>query len=239
MSKFFKNLYRLIQIDTKFFIILKFIYNFLPNYKTKRKSKLIEKEIYIDFKSYNEKEKWFCNNLFFLNNQLKKIKNISDILEIGSYEGRSCIYFGKKFIDAKITCVDTWSGSDEHLNIKFQEIENNFDKNILNHLGNDRVEKQKLSSDVFFEKNNKFFDLIYIDGDHQTDQVKKDINNAWSILNDGGYLILDDYTWWWYNDLNKNPASAINNFIYSNINNIDVKNLIIWKQVIIKKKLLL
>ena len=65
MSKFFKNLYRLIQIDTKFFIILKFIYNFLPNYKTKRKSKIIENEIYNDFKSYNEKEKWFCNNLFF------------------------------------------------------------------------------------------------------------------------------------------------------------------------------
>ena len=236
MSKFFKNLYHLILINTKFFIILKFIYNFLPNYKTKSKSKIIENEIYNDFKSYNEKEKWFCNNLFFLNNQIKKIKNIRNILEIGSYEGRSCIYFGKKFIDAKITCVDTWSGSDEHLNIKFKEIENNFDKNILNHLGNDRVEKQKLSSDIFFEKNNKFFDLIYIDGDHQTDQVKKDINNAWRNLNDGGYLILDDYTWWWYNDLNKNPASAINNFIYNNINSIDVKNLIIWKQVLIKKK---
>ena len=236
MSKFFKNLYHLILINTKFFIILKFIYNFLPNYKTKSKSKIIENEIYNDFKSYNEKEKWFCNNLFFLNNQLKKIKNIRNILEIGSYEGRSCIYFGKKFIDAKITCVDTWSGSDEHLNIKFQEIESNFDKNILNHLGNDRVKKHKISSDVFFEKNNKFFDLIYIDGDHQTDQVKKDINNAWRNLNDGGYLILDDYTWWWYNDLNKNPASAINNFIYNNINSIDVEKLIIWKQVLIKKK---
>ena len=236
MSKFFKNLYHLILINTKFFIILKFIYNFLPNYKTKSKSKIIENEIYNDFKSYNEKEKWFCNNLFFLNNQLKKIKNIRNILEIGSYEGRSCIYFGKKFIDAKITCVDTWSGSDEHLNIKFQEIESNFDKNILNHLGNNRVEKHKISSDVFFEKNNKFFDLIYVDGDHQTDQVKKDINNAWRNLNDGGYLILDDYTWWWYNDLNKNPASAINNFIYNNINSIDVENLIIWKQVLIKKK---
>jgi len=236
MSKFFKNLYRLILINTKFFIILKFMYNFLPNYKTKSKSKVIENEIYNGFKSYNEKEKWFCNNLFFLNNQLKKIKNIRNILEIGSYEGRSCIYFGKKFIDAKITCVDTWSGSDEHLNIKFKEIENNFDKNISSHLGNDRIEKQKLSSDTFFEKNNKFFDLIYIDGDHQTDQVNKDINNAWRFLNDGGYLILDDYTWWWYNDLNKNPASAINNFIYNNINSIDVKNLIIWKQVLIKKK---
>tara|TARA_Y100000389_G_scaffold177739_1_gene190307 strand:+ start:2423 stop:3139 length:717 start_codon:yes stop_codon:yes gene_type:complete len=236
MSKFFKNLYRLFLIDTKFFIILKFIYNFLPNYKTKSKSKIIEKEIYNSFKSYNEKEKWFCNNLFFLNNQLKRIKNIKNILEIGSYEGRSCIYFGKKYIDAKITCVDTWSGSDEHLNIKFQEIENNFDKNILDNLGSERVKKQKLSSDVFFKDNKNFYDLIYIDGDHETDQVKKDINNSWKILNEDGYLILDDYTWWWYKDLNKNPASAINDFIYKNLSSIDVKNLVIWKQVLIKKK---
>ena len=139
MSKFFKNLYRLFLINTKFFIILKFIYNFLPNYKTKSKSKIIKKEIYNSFKSYNENEKWFCNNLFFLNNQLKKIENIKNILEIGSYEGRSCIYFGKKYIDAKITCVDTWSGSDEHLNIKFQEIENNFDKNIVDNIGSELV----------------------------------------------------------------------------------------------------
>ena len=232
MSKFFKNLYRLIRINTKFFIILKFIYNFLPNYKTKKKSKILENEIYKNFQSFNDKEKWFCNNLFFLENQLKKIKNIKEVLEIGSYEGRSCIFFGKKFMDSNITCVDTWAGSDEHLNIKFHEIENNFNKNILNHLGNERVKKLKLPSDIFFKNNKNLFDLIYIDGDHETEQVKKDINNSWKILNKGGYLILDDYTWWWYKDLNKNPASAINNFIYNNIINIYIKNI---KNIIINK----
>ena len=73
MSKFFKNLYRLIQIDTRFFIILKFIYNFLPNYKTKRKSKIIENEIYNDFISYNKKKNGFVI-IFFLNKKLKKLK---------------------------------------------------------------------------------------------------------------------------------------------------------------------
>ena len=79
----------------------------------------------------------------------------------------------------------------------------------------DRVKKIKLSSNNFFENNQNYFDLIYIDGDHETNQVHKDINNSWKILNKGGYMILDDYTWWWYKDLNKNPASAINNFIYN------------------------
>ncbi len=143
MSKFFKNLYRLISIRTKLFILLKFISNFLPNYKTKRKSKKIENKIYNDFISYNKNEKWFCNNLFFLDNQLNKFKNINNILEIGSYEGRSCIFFCNKFTNANITCVDTWSGSDEHLNTKFNEIENNFNKNINSHIEPHRVKKIK------------------------------------------------------------------------------------------------
>ncbi len=78
--------------------------------------------------------------------------------------------------------------------------------------------------------------MIYIDGDHETEQVKKDIYNSWVKLKRGGYLILDDYTWWWYKDLNKNPASAINNFIIKKKNEIEIENLVIWKQVIIKKK---
>ena len=235
MIKFFKNLYRLIKINTKFFMILKFINNFLPNYKTKKKSKIIENEIYYNFKSYNKKEKWFCNNLYFLNNELKKLYNIRNILEIGSYEGRSCIFFCNFFKDAQITCVDTWSGSDEHLNIKFNDIEKNFDQNILNHNIKNRINKIKNTSDNFFRHNEKKYDLIYVDGDHETEQVKKDIYNSWNNLNKEGYLLLDDYTWWWYKDLKKNPATAINNFIEDKLNEIDIKNLIIWKQVLIKK----
>ncbi len=97
MTKFFKNLYRLILIGTPFFVILNYIKNFIPNYKSKRKSLKIEKLIYENFKSYDENEKWFCNNLNFLTNYFKNIKNINNILEIGSYEGRSSIFFFKNF----------------------------------------------------------------------------------------------------------------------------------------------
>ena len=39
---------------------------------------------------------------------------------------------------------------------------------------------------IIFENNQNYFDLIYIDGDHETNQVHKDINNSWKILNKGG-----------------------------------------------------
>ena len=133
MTKFFKNLYRLIFIGTPFFMILNYIKNFLPNYKSKKKSLMIEKKIYSDFKSFDQRKKWFCNNLYYLNNNLKDLNNIKNILEIGSYEGRSAIYFLQIFPNAKITCVDTWSGSDEHLNENFDIIESYFDMNTINY----------------------------------------------------------------------------------------------------------
>ena len=234
MTKFFKNLYRLILIKTPFFIILNYIKNFLPNYKTKRKSLKIEKKIYENFNSYNENEKWFCNNLNFLNNFFSKKNNINKILEVGSYEGRSAIFFLKTFPNANIICVDTWSGSDEHNQYNFTVVEKNFDINTNYYQNNNCLKKIKDTSNNFFSNNFETFDLIFVDGDHSSHQVKLDIENSWKILNKGGYLLLDDYLWWYYKDLQKNPSSSINNFIINNLSDISI--LKIWNQVIIQKK---
>ena len=233
MSKFFKNLYRLILVGTPLFIIFNYIRNFLPNYKTKKKSKKIENKIYDQFQSQNYNEKWFCNNLNFLSVNFKNIKNIKNILEIGSYEGRSAIFFLKNFSDSNITCVDTWSGSDEHNSINFQLIEKNFDLNTSSYQSNNLLMKYKMTSNEFFQKNEKHFDLIYLDGDHSSNQVKIDLINSWNVLKKGGYLVLDDYMWWYYKDLKKNPSTPINYFIKENISNIST--LTVWHQVIIQK----
>ena len=150
MTKFFKNLYRLIIIGTPLFIILNYIKNFLPNYKIKKKSNILEKNIYNNFISYNENEKWFCNNLNYLNNYFNKIDNIEKTLEIGSYEGRSAIFFLKTFPFSKISCIDTWRGSDEHSNYNFNIIEQNFDKNTFLYQKNKRLKKIKDTSNNFF-----------------------------------------------------------------------------------------
>ena len=48
------------------------------------------------------------------------------------------------------------------------------------------------TSDNFFKKNNTKFDIIFIDGLHEYDQVKKDINNSLIFLNDNGVIFLHD-----------------------------------------------
>ena len=48
------------------------------------------------------------------------------------------------------------------------------------------------TSDNFFKNNKIKFDIIFIDGLHEYDQVKKDITNSLLYLNDGGVIFLHD-----------------------------------------------
>ena len=48
------------------------------------------------------------------------------------------------------------------------------------------------TSNQFFKKNNENFDCIFIDGLHEYNQVKKDIENSLKFLNDGGTILLHD-----------------------------------------------
>ena len=232
MKKLIRNIYNLICISTSSFIIINYLKNYFFYYRKKTQCRLIENSIYSNFKSLDESKKWFINNLYFLKKNLSNIK-INALLEIGSYEGRSALFFANLFKDSQITCVDTWSGSDEH-NDDFTKIENNFDLNVNELSKKNKINKIKSTSNIFFDNNNNYYDFIYVDGDHSNEQVFKDLENSWACQNSNGYLLIDDYMWWYYKDLKKNPASAINIFINKNQKNI--KKLLIWHQVLIQKK---
>lgn len=48
------------------------------------------------------------------------------------------------------------------------------------------------TSDEFFLNNKETFDLIFIDGLHHYNQVKKDINNSLKVLNKNGIILMHD-----------------------------------------------
>ena len=48
------------------------------------------------------------------------------------------------------------------------------------------------TSDDFFKNNLDKFDIIFIDGLHEYEQVNKDINNSLKALNNGGIILLHD-----------------------------------------------
>ena len=233
MKKLLRNIFNLISIRTPSYIIINYIKNFFPNYRKKKECLNLDKNVYSNFKSIDISKKWFTNNLYFIKKNLSAY-NVNNLLEIGSYEGRSALFFAYLFKNIHISCVDTWSGSDEHKNTNFKLIEDNFDENIKFLKDNQLLTKFKMTSDNFFNQNAAKFDFVYVDGDHSKDQVLKDLNNSWSALKSNGFLLVDDYMWWYYKNLENNPASSVNIFINNNIDQIS--KLVIWHQVLIQKK---
>jgi predicted O-methyltransferase YrrM len=120
------------------------------------------------------------------------------ILEIGSWEGRSALFFLNFFPNATIVCVDTFVGSNEEMHKQLLKrelaIERHFDRNLSGH--GRRVEKIKSRSAPALEHmtaEGREFDLIYIDGDHTYDGVMSDSLGAWGLVAAGGIIIWDDY----------------------------------------------
>jgi len=50
----------------------------------------------------------------------------------------------------------------------------------------------RMTSDAFFAQNVKTFDIMFIDGLHLDEQVRRDIGNSIANLNDGGTIIVHD-----------------------------------------------
>lgn len=68
--------------------------------------------------------------------------------------------------------------------------------NCLNKIGVDPDLNSKasvhLTSDEFFDTNKHTYDIIFIDGLHESKQVYKDIVNALHVLNPGGTIVCHD-----------------------------------------------
>ena len=180
---------------------------------------------------------WFSGNIpqwtLIFEKYFKKNKLINS-LEIGSWEGRSSLFILANLPMAKLTCVDTWEGADEHQNLKnINSIERTFDSNTKAY--SSRIRKFKGTSFNFFNtcSETEKFDLIYIDGSHFVNDVLIDALKGFEHLNVGGIMIFDDYFWDYYLDLPLNPATAINSFLKLKKDYLSIK--LVYAQLVIQK----
>jgi predicted O-methyltransferase YrrM len=141
-------------------------------------------------------------------------KDVSEYLEIGSFEGRSALYASQLFPKARLTCIDTFGGSSEHLGEDLSELETRFLRNIEPIRSRVKVLKgtslERLSE---MQNSPEMFDVIYIDGHHFYRSVLMDTLLSWPLLKTGGILIWDDYTWEFDKYDGKNPKPAIDQFL--------------------------
>ncbi len=125
-----------------------------------------------------------------------------NILEIGCFEGMSTCWFAENMLkhpDSVLYCVDPFT-VDPLLTIT-DDIYQRFLKNIHICGNNQKIQFSRTTSDDFFSNKNleeknitrDFFDLIYVDGAHTEENIRRDMLNAISYVKVGGYVFMDDY----------------------------------------------
>ena len=149
--------------------------------------------------NYKYSQSWFINSE--IKNRLfhfldKKTQN--KMLEIGCFEGLSSVFFADNFLEnstSTLTCVDPFLNIDNNDHKQFLENneELNFDYNISICKNSDKITIHKITSDIFFENNSQKYNFIYIDGCHEPDFIKRDMENSFNFLEKNGIMWMDDY----------------------------------------------
>lgn len=115
---------------------------------------------------------------------LIKKYDIESYLEVGYGRGYSCFCAAMAMEElgrGSVTTIDP--ALDE---AQIQNLANVFPKEWFA-----RIKFFKSTSDDYFEKNNEKFDMIYVDGDHRYEVVKRDWENSQKRFNK--VILLDDY----------------------------------------------
>lgn len=136
---------------------------------------------------------WFSHNITALETHVLNVK-ATNILEIGSWEGRSTLWFLQNFPDARLTCVDTFQGGKEHADLDTAPVEARFRANIAEYAHRVWIRKGP-SRTMLFGLHPETYDLVYVDGSHQAPDVLTDLVMAWHLLKPGGVMAIDDYLW--------------------------------------------
>ncbi len=142
-------------------------------------------------------------NTWFTNSEVKKYihqamtPNAENrILEIGSFEGQSTLYFADIYCSQNpksfIVSVDPFDAGDQCTTLT-SETEATFLKNISESPHKSKIIVKRQYSDDFFKENTQRYNFIYIDGSHVPEQIVKDATNAFKTLDLYGILWFDDY----------------------------------------------
>ena len=157
------------------------------------------KELYTTLKEkynfYHFTNNWFeCSELKRVMSQFVKLVKVK-ILEIGSHEGASAVFFSDHFLDdpeSTLVCVDPFNTSDTTTPVN-ETTKRVFMENLKLSKNNDKVKNYFGYSNDFFKENNETFTFIYIDGSHLIPDVTMDLLNSVKVILPGGIIWMDDY----------------------------------------------
>jgi predicted O-methyltransferase YrrM len=123
-------------------------------------------------------------------------------LEIGAYCGINVCGVGTNYAthpDSRMYVIDPWEKYEEYNEYNTENLNSAFEYFQHNISANDLTDKvitfKGYSHKIVHQLEDNFFDIIYIDGNHEPEYVLEDAVLAFRKLKVGGYLIFDDYGW--------------------------------------------
>ena len=128
-------------------------------------------------------------------------KKSINYLEIGTFYGANIISVAESYgshPDSRMYCIDPWEDYSEYPEYKGEQptIYNAFITNIENSGHRDKIIVNRGYSNNEIPKfADNFFDIIYIDGNHEPEYVLEDAVLSFRKLKKGGIMIFDDYGW--------------------------------------------
>ena len=151
---------------------------------------------------------------------LKLIKEGDICAEVGVWKGdfAQCILNQKP---SQLHLIDPWIHQD------YIDRYYSIDQEKINTIYNDVVVRFRQQTNVVIHKafstavdfEEDFFDFVYIDGNHNYENVKKDLEHYYPLVKKGGYICGDDY-WLWHtipkdgfgSDSGGGPKKAVDEF---------------------------
>jgi predicted O-methyltransferase YrrM len=140
---------------------------------------------------YTFSKDWFSDNIATWERFLEPYRGRAGLnyLEVGVFEGRATVWMAENILThptSRLTALDVFPG----------DLKQRFLANLqASGFGGEVTTLVGFSQQTLRQLEPDSFDIIYIDGSHQADDVLVDVVLSWSLLRQRGMLIFDDYQW--------------------------------------------
>ena len=192
-----------------------------------KKLTLLKKDL--DFKS-RDSGMSSEHEVVFSSLSLSKNKSITDILEIGTFDGFNALLLSSLFPNSNIDTIDLSENDDDFINFY------NRKDNISKFIQDRNIILSKNKNINFFPLNSlkllnhkKKYDLIWIDGAHGYPMACIDIINSLHILKENGLILCDDV----FLELSQSNSDTMYSSIatYETLNELKKQNLVNFRLV--------
>ncbi len=170
------------------------------------------------------------HEVFFSSLSLNKDHPITDILEIGTFDGFNALLLSKLFTQTNIDTIDLPENNEDFINFYDRKKKvNKFIQDRNNILSENKNIRFFTLNSLRLLNHKKKYDLIWIDGAHGYPIVCIDIINALHLINEKGIIVCDDV----HKNLNQIDSDRMYHSIasYETLCELDKENLIKFKLI--------